>query len=257
MNDIDSKVLRFFKKHGSTILTILGAAGTIATAYLSAKGASKAARKLDSTDESTTMAEKVQLVWKDYIPASVIGIGSIICIFGANVISERSQATLMAAYTMLDQSYRQYRNSANSVYGDGADAKIQAQMATNSYVYENGCMIYDPDLDAASDKILCYDMISRRYFTSTFAAVLNAEYHINRNLQVKGEVSLNEFYEFLGLDLVEFGDVVWWDICEMRDREVVWLDFENSIAKMDDGMECCIVFPRLNPVISASVTTLW
>ena len=34
------------------------------------------------------------------------------------------------------------------------------------------------NLDADSEKILCYDLFSKRYFTTTMAAVINAQYHI-------------------------------------------------------------------------------
>ena len=73
------------------------------------------------------------------------------------------------------------------------------------------------------------------------AAVLNAEYHINRNLQLRGYCTINEFYEFLGIDGIDYGDEIAWSLDSLMEGGIMWLDFENHNAVMDDGLECCIV----------------
>lgn len=108
------------------------------------------------------------------------------------------------------------------------------------FISADGLSIYSSDLDP-SEKILCYDSYSKRYFESTMAAVLNAVYHINRNLQLRGDATINEFYEFLGIDGIEFGDEIIWDMNDLMEGGIMWLDFENHRAVMDDGLECCII----------------
>ena len=66
-------------------------------------------------------------------------------------------------------------------------------------------------------------------------------YHINRNLQLRGYTSINEFYEFLGLDGIEHGDEIAWDMSELMEGGIMWLDFENHRTKLEDGLECCII----------------
>lgn len=39
----------------------------------------------------------------------------------------------MSAYVMLNESYKQYRKSAKTVYGEDADDKIHAEMAVNKF----------------------------------------------------------------------------------------------------------------------------
>jgi hypothetical protein len=192
--------------------------------------------------------EVIQLTWKCYIPAALVGLSTIACIFGANVLSKRNQTSLVSAYALLNQSYQQYRNAAKAVYGEDADSKIKAQMAKDTYISDGwGYSVYSPDLDSESEKILCYDLFSQRYFTSTMAAVLNAQYHVNRNLQLRGEVSINEFYEFLGIDKIENGNNIGWSINELIEGGIMWLDFDNKHTVMDDGLECCVISAFWNP----------
>ena len=70
------------------------------------------------------------------------------------------------------------------------------------------------------------------YFQSTKADVIEAEYHLNRNFQLRGSASVREFFAFLGiLDQFphEFGDAIGWDCGVMMDDWGIepWIDFEH------------------------------
>lgn len=253
MNGLLHKSKLYLKRSSPTILTCVGAIGVVATAVMAVKATPKAVdliradsrRNHDGDPYAYTKLEAVQSCWQSYIPAALIGLSTISCIFGANMLNKRNQASLVSAYALLNQSYRQYREAANSVYGEGADSKIKAQMAKDTYVSADGYSVYSSDLDPESEKILCYDLHSQRYFISTMASVLNAQYHLNRNFSLRGDVSVNEFYEFLGIDKINCGDEIGWS---MEDG-IMWLDFENSHVEMDDGMVCCVISALCDPVI--------
>ena len=108
--------------------------------------------------------------------------------------------------------------------------------------------MYYPDSDD-SEKILFYDDHSKRYFTSTMTAVINAQYHFNRNLMLRGDAYLNEFYTFLGIETTDDGDKMGWSIEELMEGGIMWLDFENRLVKMDDGLECYIVSALWEPIV--------
>lgn len=232
-------------KHASpTILTCAAALGVIGTAVLAIRATTKANQLLrEATDERggyLTTLEKVKVAAPVYIPTVLAGISTISCIIGANLLNKRQQATIASAYAMLNQTYQRYRKAAKTVYGEDADAKITAEMAKDVYVNGDG-LIYDPSLDRISDKLLFFDSNSQRYFQATIPAVLNAMYHLNRNLVLRGEVSLNEFFEFLGIDKIDGGDEIGWSADELIEDGLMWLDFENVHTQLDDGMECCII----------------
>ncbi|NLD50529.1 MAG: hypothetical protein GX660_25590 [Clostridiaceae bacterium] len=256
MNNLNS----YFKKACPTILSVLGAVGVITTTVLAVKATPKAIRLLknaeaeklsqlgeerENTAETLTKKEIFLTTWKCYIPTTLVGLSTIACIFGANLMSKKNQAALISAYAMLNESYKNYKNGAKKVFGEDADSKIKIEMAKDAYVSAEEIYLYSLDTDPA-EKILCYDLLSKRYFNTTMGAVLNAEYHVNRNLNIRGFVSVNEFYEFLGIESVENGDNIGWSYFENLDG-FMWLDFENTFNIMDDGMECCIISTLVGP----------
>lgn len=245
----------YLKKNSSTILTCIGVIGVVATTVMAVRETPKAVELIaadsrhnhDGDPFAYTKLEAVQSCWKCYIPAALVGLSTIACIIGINAFNKRNQASLMSAYAMLSESYRQYRDAAKTVYGADADARIIDQMAKDMYIHHEGYSVYSSDLDSLSEKILCYDLYSRRYFEATMAAVLNAEYHVNRNFCLGADVSVNQFYEFLGIDGIENGDEIMWGNEEMLTGGIEWLDFENRHTVMDDGMECCVIAALWDP----------
>jgi hypothetical protein len=248
------KIKSLLKRSSPTILTCLSAVGVVVTAAMAVKATPKAVdiiRAREGIDHEgnyygPTKLEIIQSCWKCYIPTTLVGLSTIACIFGANILNKRNQAALVSAYAFLSESYRQYKNGAIKVYGEDADSKIKVEMAKDAYVTANGLTLYSLDTDPA-DNILCYDLFSQRYFETTMAAVLNAEYNVNRNLCLGKDVSINEFYEFLGIEKIEHGDEIGWSYDALIEDGFMWLDFENTFSFMDDGMECCIISFIINP----------
>lgn len=72
--------------------------------------------------------------------------------------------------------------------------------------------------------------------------VVQAEYHINRNLALCGEVTLNEFLSFLRLDAVEEGNLIGWD-CYIGETQYGyrWIDFDHRHYVTDDGLMVCSI----------------
>jgi hypothetical protein len=255
MKGLLSNTKSFLKRSSPTILTCFSIVGVVGTTVLAVKATPKAVelikndsrRNHDGDPYAYTKLEAVQSCWQCYIPAALVGFSTIICIIGINVLNKRNQASLASAYALLSESYQQYRKAAKTVYGDDADSKIKVQMAKNTYISADGYSVYSPELDSESEKILCYDLFSQRYFTSTMAAVLNAQYHINRNLSLHGYASINEFYEFLGIDKIDHGDDIGWSYDQPVEEEILWLDFDNRYTVLDDGLECCVISALWNP----------
>ena len=248
---------RFLKYKSPTILSCAAAVGMVSTVVLAIKATPKAVYLLEERKETLaelgnyelTPLDVVKTVWKGYIPTVAVGGATLICIVGANALNQRNQTSLTSAYVLLDQSYKKYRTSANAVFGDDADKKIKAVMANEVYIrgdgfLSNGCT-YVPHLDD-SDICLFYDDCSRRYFNATLASVINAEYHINRNLQLRGWVSINEFYDFLGIPQITGGEDVGWNIQYIYENGMSWIDFENEYIVLEDGIVCYRICPLID-----------
>lgn len=239
MNKVVRQSQLFFKRNGSTILTCVGAAGVVATTIMAVKATPKALILLEQAKEEKgeelTRLEKVKIAGPAYIPTIITGTSTIACIFGANVLNKHQQAALMSAYALLDNSYKDYKNKVTELYGDDADARIREELAKDHYE-ENDISLED------EGKQLFYDQFSERYFESTMADVIKAEYEINKMINVGFGAYLNEFYELLKIPTVDYGDYLGWSPNEMYDIWwSSWVDFEHEKVVMDDGLECYIL----------------
>lgn len=252
------KIGKAMKRASPTILSCFGAMGVVATAVLAAKATPKARdlihansrKNHDGDPYAATKTEAVKACWKCYIPAAATGTATIICILGANTLNRRQQATLTSAYALLSRQYDDYRRKLKELYGEEAHQRIMESLAVeqarNNTISVQGVFGDDGSClefgDANEEQRLFYDSISQRYFQSTISKVLQAEYHLNRNMVLGfGFVSINDFYDFLGIDQIPEGDTLGWFICD----GFMWIDFNHSKAMVDDGLngevECFIV----------------
>lgn len=240
---INSRI--FLKRNASTILTCVGAAGVVATAVTAVQATPKAMKlieekKVEKGGELTKW-EVTQVAAPAYIPSLVIGVGTVTCIFAAQVLNKRTQARLTSAYALLNSSYKQYRKKAIDIYGEDADQKINEEIAKDQYEEED-IQLEDPE------KKLFYDLFSKQYFESTEANVLEAQYLLNRSLSIRGYASAKEYYDFLGIPSVDCGEELGWSTgmnSEYYWQE--WVDFPQQHTIMEDNLECTIIYMAQEP----------
>lgn len=240
----NSKV--FLKKNASTILTCAGGVGVIATAVLAVKATPKALERIETAKEEKgeplSKWETVQVAGPAYIPTIVTGASTVACIFGANILNKRQQAALMSAYAFLDTSYKEYKKKVSELYGEEAHAYVREEIAKDKYV-DNEINLED------RNKELFYDMFSERYFESTMADVIKAEYEINKKISNLGGAFVNEFYELLDIPQLDHGTSMGWSIGSlMSEKWNQWLDFDHKKVIMDDGLECTIITMTSEPM---------
>lgn len=240
----------FFKRNSSTILTCIGAVGVVVTAVMAVKATPKAMTLLENAKEEKgeklTKWETVKTVGPVYIPSITTGAATIACIFGADVLNKRQQAALVSAYALLDQSYRNYKTKVDELYGKEAGEKVRESIAKDEYEEKKE----DINQSADSDKQLFYDFYSGRYFESTAADVIWAEYEVNRALATYGGVGLNEFYNFLGLDELPEYNEIGWSVGQMSETYwEYWIDFDHEKTTIDDDLECTIIHMPQEPLM--------
>lgn len=239
----------FFKKHAAAILSFAGAAGVVLTAVSSAKGTIKAEQLIreaeNSKKQKLTYAEKAKVSAPAYIPAAVTGIFTVSCIIGANLLNKRAQASLAGAYTMLNNAYCTYKSKNIELNGEESHKSVMnaitAEKAKNADIFVPG-LVSPSSLSfdgIDEEERLFYDSFSDRYFQSPLSRVLQAEYHLNRNFILGADVTLNDFYEFLGIAPSDCGDEIGW--LGYWDKGIAWIDFDHSVVQLEDGLECCVI----------------
>ena len=168
MNNLVNVSKSFLKRNASTILTCIGTAGVIATSIAAVKATPKAEMLLREAEEEKgdklTPLEMVQTAGPVYIPSLLIGVSTIACIFGANVLNTRQQATLMSAYGLLDTSYKEYSKKVKELYGEEADNKVKEEVTKEHYT--------EIPETIPEGKQLFFDFKTLNYFESTMDEVL-------------------------------------------------------------------------------------
>lgn len=265
MNKTD--VTNFFKtikkgvtKHSPEILTGIGVAGMISTVVFAVKATPKAMdlieeerkRKLHeaTVDEAREWSENggiplkplevVKVAWKPYIPAAITGITSIACVIGANSVHARRNAALATAYQLSAKALTDYREKVVETIGEKKEISVRDKVAKKQVEEKpkNDSQI----IMTGKGNTLCYDSHSDRYFRSDIDKIRNAVLSLNERMINGNEmyISLNDFYDEIGLKHVDVGDRIGWRIDKGR------IDVRYS-AQLTDDNEPCIVLDHLTP----------
>lgn len=250
----------YLRKESPAILSCLGAVGVIATSALAVRATPKALHKIRADcrekyggeQNECSKLEMAKSAWIYYVPAVATGTATIICIFGANVLNKHQQAALTGAYALLSDTYNNYHNKLREIYGEEAHQKIidaiMTEQAKDVYISTNGAsdlVSLSFGKDNPDEMNLFYDVFSRRYFEATISQVLEAEYCLNRNWALGANVNINTFYEFLGIEPINGGDVLGW----YYEDGIGWIDFIHRKTILEDGLEVYIIDLLYPPTI--------
>lgn len=228
-------------KHSPEILTGLGIAGMVTTTVLAVKATPKAmkiceAERLnlvnDYKDEPTKL-DYVKACWKCYIPAAVTGTVSIACLVGASSVNVRRNAALATAYKLSETVLSEYKEKVVETIGEKKEKTIKDAIAKD-HVEKNPVKQNDIVITGKGDT-LCCDKLFGRYFKSDIDKLKKIENDLNRRMRNEDYISLNEFYYEVGLDSVDAGDYLGWNI----DRGYIELEFSSQLAT--DGTPCLVV----------------
>lgn len=232
----------FICKHSPEILTGIGITGMITSTVLAVKATPKALMLLedakDKKKEDLTVVETVKTVWKPYAPAVLTGVASVTCIIGASAVSTKRNAALAAAYTLSERTLLTYRDKVVETIGEKKEKEVRekvAQEEVNKQPVSSSQVII-----TSKGGTLCKDSLSGRYFKSDLDIIKKAINKLNREMTYQNYVSLNEFYDEIGLNGTSSGDRLGWNL----DDGLIDLDFSACIAEND---EPCIVIDYLIP----------
>ncbi len=236
-----SKIIKDTKmtvsKHSPEILTGLGIAGMAATTVLAVKATPKAILLLkeaeNEKEDSLTKMEIVKVAWKPYIPAAVSGVASISCLIGASSVNARRNAALAAAYNISQTALTEYKDKVIETIGEKKERAIKDKIAKEKV--EKDPVTRSEVIITEKGNTLCYDAATGRYFKSDIDKIKNAVNELNFKMLNEMYVSLNDFFDKLGLSHTELGNELGWNL----DGGQVEVDFSSQIA--DDGTPCLVI----------------
>lgn len=241
-------------EHSTTILTGVGVAGTIATAYLSGKASFKAAHLLEQAKEESldndnvavlhelTPMSKVKVVWKLYVAPVGVGAVTITAIILAHKISAKRIAALTIAAGISDRALHEYREKIEEKLGKSKARAFNDEIAQDRI---NANPANSELIAVGTGEVLCYDQYTGRYFTSTAEAIQRAENEINYELLHFGSASLSEFFDKIGLGPTTYSDLHGWNSNHL-------LEVTISTTKTPDNRPCLAIDFKNPPIADYS-----
>lgn len=208
------------------IFTILSLLGVGTTTVLAVKSGMDAQKKISEAEKKPeTFKETMSLTWRCYIATLISMIGTGVCIVTSHVLSENELKKLAGVVAAGATTLTAYRNKVADVIGADEEKKIfdTVRTKTDFQMYPQL-----PNSGDVPDDVLFYDGSSETYFYSNHERVQQAIYHLNRNFALRGEQSLEDWWEYLGIDAANpcLADYVW-DAQEFWENGLVpWLDLE-------------------------------
>lgn len=249
------------KKHSPEILVITGVVGTVVSAVMACKATTKVNFILEETKSQVDIIHngvengevkgylengevgmipyneedsKKDLAFvyghtalkfaRLYAPSVLLGAASITAILaGHNILHKRSVA-LAAAYTAVDNSFKQYRGRVMDRLGEEFDKEIRynikAKEIEETVVDENGqeqtvtkTVEVADTTNVLGAYTFCFDetcMGWERDAEANKYFLLRQQDHANERLRAKGYMCLNEVLEMLGIHHTKMGQVVGW-----------------------------------------------
>ncbi len=245
LSDLCKKTLKSAEKHSPEILIGVGIAGFVTSTILAVTATPKAirlieARKEELEVEELTALETVKTAGKCYIPAAISTVASAACIIGAKKIDMKRNAALATAYSITQESLKTYQRKVIETIGENKEQKIRDEIAKDK-LNEN-----PPEANqvvvTGTGQTLCYLKPMDKYFECDIEKIRKAEAKLNSILYSEMFVSVNDFYEQIGLRCFsELGDELGWNVDDGP------IEFQYSSQLTENDKPVFVIDFRIEP----------
>lgn len=240
--NLTTNIRQFVSKRSPEILTGIGVAGMITTTVLAVKATPKALELIEEKKSEDWVDELrpidvIKVAWKPYIPAIVTCIASTTCLIGASSVNAKRNAALATAYKLSETALTEYREKVIETIGEKKERTVRDKVAEERIkknpVSKNEVIVTN------NGKTLCFDPISARYFNCSIEVIKRAENELNKEMlhDISGYVSLNDFYDLIGLGHTSVGDDLGWNTDQLIDI--------NFSSQLNDNGEPSVVLDYL------------
>ena len=241
------------------ILPIFSCIGVVATAVTASRSGCRAQKILEETNyihhpnPVKDITSQAKIVWKEYILTTAVMALTIGSIIATKKLTKREMAALAMLGTASSKLLNDYKAAIKEVVPERYDDIVRTVVHYRDHdvqianpppitLYGIGDTVIDYPFPG-EDEILFYDELFDVWFRSSLASVRTAQYHLNRNFQLRGEVSMQEFYEFLGInppkiDAIHshydsFDDIGWGE--DFLEGGINWIDISTILCDKEDG----------------------
>lgn len=227
------------ERHAPEILTGIGVAGMVTTTILAVNATPKACllindRKDELEVEKLSAIELVKTTWKCYIPAAVTCGASIACLVGASSVNFKRNAALATAYKLSEAALSEYKDAVIETIGEKKEQSVRDKVAEERL--KKNPVSKSEVIVTGNGTTLCYDPVGNSYFKSSIQQIESAKNKLNARMLSENYVSLNDFYDELGIGPTKLGDDLGWDIYK---DGLIDIAFSSRLA--EDGTPCLVM----------------
>ena len=233
-------VQRTVGKHSPEILTGIGIMGLLSTTVIAVRVTPRALELMRERheelnldcDQRLPIKETIKATWKCYVPALATCVTSTACIVWASSKHLKRNAALAAAYKLSESAFTEYREKVAETFGAKKEESVRDKLAQDKV--DKTTIGPNEVIITGNGETLCMDYESGRIFKSDIDKIKKSINELNRQMLLNEYVSLNDFYDEVGLSHTEIGYTVGWRI----DKGYVE---EHLSATIHEGKPCIVV----------------
>lgn len=191
---------------------------------------------------SLSRKDVVRVTWKYYVPTAVMLGTSIACMVGANQINHKRNVLLAASYEIASTALDEYKDVIVEEFGEEKATEIDDKVVKKRVERQRQEVEYDEIIETGKGDTLYYDETSARYFRSNKESIREAINNLNfRMLKCENYVSLNDFYDEIGIRRTSKGDDSGWS----ADRGLIEIRLSSQLGPKDEP--CGVIIFRSEP----------
>lgn len=256
---IIEKVTKFADEHQREIMLGGAIAGTVVTTVLSFKAGLKSSKileeqreKMDELEAKVTgedviseedykqqrrdlTIETVKKMAPIVIPPVLSATGTIVSVIGGYKVASKQIAVLSSLYSMSEKALTEYQDKAKELIGPKKAQEIKDEVSADKV--KTNPPKSDTVINTGKGSTLFYDPKSGRYFYSSPEAVKSATNTINLRMMEEYYISLNEYFDELGIPDIELGEDMGFNI----DDGLIDIDHLFSATKTDNDVPALVL----------------
>lgn len=245
VTQIAKRATKVASDNSPLILTGVGVAGVVTTAYLTGQATIKAVKFLEDDRNGAPLSEvefdksDLRRIWKFYLPAVGVGSLTVAAVIGSNRIGTRRAAAVAAAYSISERAMSEYREKVIEKIGENKEREIRDEVAQDQV---NRTAPANMLISSESGQILCHDAFSNQYFMSDMETLRKAQNDVNAQILHSDYATVSDLYHFIGAEGLE--------------QTSVSSDMGWNTDKMLELSFSAVLYKEKTPCISISFATV-
>lgn len=222
------KLEQLMSRKSPSILAGTAIAGTITSAYMWYKAGPKVEKIKKNYESDKRLIAKGDIqaekdLHRQYTadiamavaPATIMTGATIGCVIGSKAIDAKRIAVLSAAYSVSESTARNLENKMEELLGEKKARQIKDAIVKDKLRSDNnGNAPTDSSKIIMTGKgdVLCKDLYSGRFLRSNAQMIESAVAKLSYDMLSEMYVSVNDFYDEIGLERVPMGNDLGWTV---------------------------------------------